>query len=411
MLLEKNNLRRILLLIQILFFFLIELTLPQSLKYFSSYGTSESLIFYPLFLIPLILLIATFLMEKFQALFFFLMALVLVNNLYVGAFITVFFLFFFWGVSKKRDSGPLTFFWMVVLAGLTFSSIYYLQIANSLSWFWLMIHVTWALKFIAWTVSVRLYDKTYSIKNYLEFFFNPVFFFFTSDLNVLTPERFFNSRIDKDQITASDFKLFLYQTFAGVFLLIIYGIAQKYYFLNLENIGFFGKAYIGAFVSIGVAILFHAANSCIQVSMLNSFHYKLQVDMNRPWLAISPSDYWKRMHFYVRDYIFEIITKPVMTNLIRWNSKLVNFKIVIIGIIYLIFSCTQVGYQPYRQGRTLLIGFLVTGVFVAMMSLPEILLTKRAHNFFEKHHWMGRALTFIILYVGYYFIFSVRKGF
>lgn len=411
MLLEKNNLRRILLLIQILFFFFIELTLPQSLKYFSSYGTSESLIFYPLFLIPLILLIATFLMEKFQALFFLLMALVLVNNLYVGAFITVFFLFFFWGVSKKRDSGPLTFFWMAILAGLTFSSIYYLQSANSLSWFWLMIHVTWALKFIAWTVSVRLYDKTYSVKNYLEFFFNPVFFFFTSDLNVLTPERFFNSKMGKDQITASDFKLFLSQTLVGVFLLIVYGVTQKYYFLNLENVGFFGTAYVGAFVSIGVAILFHAANSCIQVSMLNSFHYKLQVDMNRPWLAISPSDYWKRMHFYVRDYIFEIITKPVMTNLIRWNSKLVNFKIVIIGIIYLIFSCTQVGYQPYRQGRTLLIGFLVTGVFVAMMSLPEILLPKRAHTFFEKHHWMGRVLTFSILYVGYYFIFSVRKGF
>lgn len=411
MLLEKNNLRRILLLIQILLFFSVELLLPDSLKYFSSYGTSASLIFYPLFLIPVILLIATFLLDKFQGLFFYLISMVLVNNLYVGIFITVFFLLFFYGVPQKRESRILTSFWIIVLAALTFSSIYYLQSANSLGWFWLMIHVTWALKFIAWTVSVRLYDKNYSFKSFLEFFFNPVFFFFTSDLNVLTPERFFNSRIDKDQFSKAEFKHFFYQTVIGVLLLFAYGLFQQYYFLNLEKIGFLGEAYVGAFISIGVAILFHAGNSCIQVSMLNSFHYKFQVDMNKPWLAISPSDYWKRMHFYVRDYIFEIITKPVMTNLIRWNIKLVNFKIVIIGVIYLIFSCTQVGYQPYRQGRTLLIGFLVTGVFVAMMSLPEILLTKKAHAFFDKHHWLGRVLTFSILYVGYYFIFSVRKGF
>lgn len=411
MLLEKNNLRRILLLIQIILFFIIERILPQSLKYFSSYGSGESLVFYPIFFIPVILLIATFILQKYQGLFFFLITLVLVNDLYVGVFLTAFFALFFFGISLKRNNNSITVFWILIQGLVTFLSIYYLRLESSLSWFWLLVHVSWALKSIAWTVSVRLYEKDYSLKSFLEFFFNPVFFFFTSDLNVLTPERFFNSRAENNQISMKEFNLFLYQAVAGIVLLIIYGAFQNYYFLNLDNVGILGKPYFGAAISIAVAILFHAANSSVQVSMLNAFGYKLHVDMNRPWLAISPSDYWKRMHFYVREYIFEIITKPIMTYLIRWNAKIVSFKLVILAVIYLIFSTTQVGYQPYRQGRTLLIGFLVTGVFVAMMALPELLFTKKTHSFFEKNHWLGRVLTFTILYVGYYFIFSVRKGF
>ncbi len=411
MLAETSHIRRLLLFLQVILFFFIERILPPSLKFFSSYGTISDLNYHPLWTIPAALLIATFFKERFRPVFFMAFTLVLLKSLILSAVLLIFFILFFYGVRKNVKNNQLTFFWLILLGVLTFSSIYYLNGTGTLSWFWLLLHVSWALKLIAWTVTVRVYDVSYSFKECVEFFFNPVFFFFTNDLNVLTPRKFFSAKSNSAHFDKMAFRRTGIQSLIGLCLLVLYGVTQKYYFMNLENLGFLGLPFIGSIVSIFTAILFHSANSFIQVSMLNAFSYDLEVDMNRPWLSISPADYWKRMHFYVRDYIFEIITKPVLTNVMRWNTRLINFRVFIIGLVYLIFTCTQIGYQPYRQGRTLLVGFLVTGVFVAMMALPELILTKRTQQYLEKNHWLGRAMTFIILYVGYYFIFASRKGF
>lgn len=408
---ETSHIRRLLLLLQVILFFFIERILPPSLKFFSSYGTISDTNYHPLWIIPAVLLSSTFLRERHRPFFFLLFTLILLQNIALSLGLMVFFGLFFYSVKKNIKNKTITFAWIALLAGLTFSSIYYLNGINGLNWFWLLLHVSWALKLIAWMVTVRVYEASYSFRECMEFFFNPVFFFFTNDLNVLTPRKFFSAKVNPASFDQAVFKKTALQSLIGVILLILYGVIQKYYFMNLDNLDLLGLPHIGSIVSIFTAILFHSANSFVQVSMLNAFSYELQVDMNRPWLSSSPSDYWKRMHFYVRDYIFEIITKPILTNVIRWNVRLIHFRIFIIGLVYLIFTCTQIGYQPYRQGRTLIVGFLVTGVFVAMMALPELILTKRAQQYLEKNHWLGRAMTFMILYVGYYFIFASRKGF
>lgn len=409
---NKISLRFLLLLVQSVCFFLFERLLPDSMAFFSAYGVrGAEAPFYPLYLIPLLLLLASLLPEKMRPYLFVVAAFILAKSWIVIPFALAFLLLFFWLVQKDKDHDILTALWGVFLVFMAFFSIYYLKAAGTLNWFWVILHMSWALKLISWMVAVRSYAKEYSINEFFLFFFHPSFFFFTNDLNVLTPQRFFSSRTFGESLTIEDFKRIFKQTVAGLFFLAVYGAFQKYYFFNLINVGWAGSPFVGALVSIVVAIIFHGANSCIQVSMLNAYQHRLEVDMNRPWKAISPRDYWMRMHYYVREYIFEVIAKPIMTIGVRWNVRIMNFKLAILSIIYFIFSCTQIGYQPYRQDRTVLIGFLVTGVFVAMMAIPELFIEKNKYNDLARHPWLGRAMTFLILYFGYFFIFFVRQGF
>ncbi len=271
--------------------------------------------------------------------------------------------------------------------------------------------MTWGLKLIAWVVTTRVYRHSYTVAQFIEFFFHPAFFVFTNDLNVLTPRRFFSSASNTDNFSPRQAKSTILQTLIGLLLLLAYGLVQNLYFKNLEQMGFLGTPWIGGAVSIATAILFHAANVYIQVSFLAPSGYLIPVDMNRPWLAISPTDYWRRMHFYVREYVYEIVIKPLMTWWLRKKTSVISARIALVAFIYLLFTFTQVGYQPYRQDRTFLVGLLVTAVFVAMFALPELLSPRFRRRAFLEHPWFGRILTLTLLYIGYAFIFMMRSGF
>lgn len=281
---------------------------------------------------------------------------------------------------------------------------------SAFSWVWLMIHVSWGLKLIAWITSVRVYKYRFSFLNFLDYFFNPVFFFFTNDLNVLTPRRFALAEGRVSLKVSQVKKIFTFLLF-GLALIFCYGLLQRYYFMALENWGLAAHPVIGGVVSVITAIVFHASNVLIQISFFRAQGYDLAVDMNKPWLATSPMDYWKRMHFYVREYVFEIVVRPILTTLLRYKQSLQRVRILIVVLLYLLFTFSQLGYQPFRQNRPWQVGFLVTGVFMAMIIVPELLTNHTGVRALFKHKYAGRILTFLILVLGYSLIFSFRAGF
>lgn len=280
-----------------------------------------------------------------------------------------------------------------------------------MAWLWISIHMTWGLKLISWVVTTRVYREHYNRSQFLEFFYHPAFFVFTNDLNVLTPRRFFRSATPISEISFNGSSRAIFQTVIGLILIGFYGLVQQFYFKNLDHLGVFGTPWVGGAVSIATAILFHAANVYLQIALLATSGYSLPVDMNRPWLAISPSDYWRRMHFYVREYVYEIIIKPLMTWWMRRKASVALSRISLVAFIYLLFTFTQVGYQPYRQDRSFVVGLLVTAVFVAMFALPELLSPQIRRKAFLEYAWVGRLLTVALLYFGYTFIFKMRLGF
>lgn len=406
------NKNRSLLFLQILLLSLFEYSLPKDLRFFSSYGTSATDVHYPIALIPALLLFGSFFKDLHRPTIYALSTLLFLQSPTLAAIMTLISLLFYRFVPWRRDLPLLTVGWAVVILMITLGIGLHLFPISQMPLLWMLFHITWALKMIAWTVYTRTYKETYSWHQFLDYFFNPVFYFFTNDLNVLTPKRYFESRISSTgTVVPLRPSLVLTQSLIGVGLIAIYGVSQKYYFNNLQSLGLWGAPLIGSVVSIIVAIVFHGANSAIQVSLLNASGFRLPIDMDKPWLAISPTDYWKRMHFFVREYMFDVIVKPVLIAMMRWNSQLYQIRLVLLGLLYFIFTCTQIGYQPYRQDRSLGIGFLVTLVFVTMMALPQLFQGSKSALYFEKHPWQGRAMTFTILYIGYWFIFYVRQGF
>lgn len=402
----------IILAIQALILWLFQYYVSPTLLYASAFGTSQTPLFiHWLAIIPGILLAGYFVPLAYRAYFYFFAALLILQNGFLALAIAGLSVAFYAATNFRKESKWVSWgLFLSVFAGIASSSFFFLHNSSVWAWLWLMVHVSWGLKLLAWITSVRVYKYSYSHTDFLDYFFNPVFFFFTNDLNVLTPKRFIESTPQKfsdSQSIASCLQLLV----TGLALVTVYGFLQRYYFMNLGQVGVASHAIIGGAISIFTAIVFHAANVFIQISLLRAQGYDLVVDMNKPWLASSPMDYWKRMHFYVREYIFEIIVRPVLTTLLRHQKSTRFIKVLSVVLLYFLFTCTQLGYQPFRQNRPWQVGFLVTGVFMAMIIVPEYLSRQAQIEVFFKHKYWGRILTFAILLAGYSLIFSFRSGF
>lgn len=402
----------IILAIQALILWLFQYYLSPTLLYASAFGTSQTPHFvHWLAYIPGILLIGYFVPTVYRGYFYFLAVLVTLQNVFLAlTIITLSALFFTATKFRKESKTASVLLYLFVCGGVASSGFLFLRNSSPWMWLWLMIHVTWGLKMLAWVTSVRIYKYSFSYKDFLDYFFNPVFFFFTNDLNVLTPKRFLDSAVHKPRKNQKLGECLLL-LLNGLLLLVAYGVLQRYYFMNLPQVGGWSHSIIGGLISIVTAIVFHAANVFIQISLLRAQGYDLVVDMDKPWLASSPMDYWKRMHFYVREYIFEIIVRPVLTTMLRYQKSTRLIKILSVVLLYFLFTCTQLGYQPFRQDRPWQVGFLVTGVFMAMIIVPEYLSRQVQFEVFFKHKYWGRVLTFAILWIGYSLIFSFRSGF
>jgi hypothetical protein len=389
-----------------------ERALGPSLVFMSAYGVSHGWEWrHSVALIPTLLAVSFFFPRRFRPWFYFVTVFFLIEQplLVAPLLVAAFLVYCISGLALS--SGLLSIILYFGIGAVIAFSGYWMRSATiTWTWLWLMIHVSWGLKLIAWVTSVRVYRYRFSFGHFLDYFFNPVFFFFTNDLNVITPRRFGQSE-GQVLLSAAQVKNILIYLFSGLVLITMYGVLQRFYFMQLERWGVLASPLVGGMVSVVTAIIFHGANVLLQVALLRSQGYDLVVDMDRPWLAISPMDYWKRMHFYVREYIFEIIVRPLLATLLRYQQSLRKVRWLIVVLLYLLFTGTQLGYQPFRQSRPWEVGLLVTGIFMAMIIVPEFLLRHPQVNSFFQRKYMGRFLTYVILIVGYSMIFAFRDGF
>lgn len=389
-----------------------EKALGPSLIHMSAYGVSEGYDWRnSIAVIPIVLAIAVLFPRKFRPVVYFFSAFIFMKQplLMAPLFVTTFLIYNIsrWALTSRILSVLL---YLGIFFVIAFSGYGMRGLTSPWAWLWLMIHVSWGLKLMAWVTSVRVYRYQFSALNFLDYFFNPVFFFFTNDLNVLTPRRFISSE-GKVSISKAQIKDIFVCLFGGLALMFIYGVLQRFYFLKLDDWGVLESPLFGGMISVVTAIVFHGANVMLQISLLRSQGYDLMVDMNRPWMATSPMDYWKRMHFYVREYIFEIIVRPLLTTLLRYKQSLRKVRLVIVVFLYLLFTGTQLGYQPFRQTRTWEVGLLVTGVFMVMIIVSDFLSKHQKIQMVFRHKYAGRLLTYIVLITGYSFIFAFRDGF
>ena len=399
--------------VQALVLLFFEKVVGSSLVFMSAYGAGENTGWQnSVVMIPAALAVGWVLPPRYRPVFYFISAFLLMKSLWMSAplLLTAFLVY---GVSGYATHLTLLsaflYLWTGTLVGIS-GYLWAQEPRNVFSWVWLMIHVSWGLKLIAWITSVRVYKYRFTFLNFLDYFFNPVFFFFTNDLNVLTPRRFALSE-GRVPMKSSQIKNIFVFLISGLLLMFCYGLLQRHYFMELARWGSAAHPVIGGVISVVTAVVFHASNVLIQVSFLRAQGYDIAVDMNKPWLATSPMDYWKRMHFYVREYIFEIIVRPILTSLLRSTQSLQRVRILIVILLYLLFTSTQLGYQPFRQNRQWQVGLLVTGIFMAMIIVPELLKNHFGMKAVFTHKYVGRILTFLILILGYALIFSFRAGF
>lgn len=378
-----------------------ELLVPYEFKFASSYLGSPDDFFHFIALIPVLILCGLALPAKWKPFFFASIPAFFIKDLKTLVLLYGGIIAFFTLVRLNKKSTPMTLSLLGIVIGLLICSVNY-----SPDWILTLIHLSWGLKAIAWIMTVRVYQSDLSRDEFLEYFFHPAFFFFTNDLNVLTPVRFReSSRSVKltDPVEAKALTL----TLMGLFLLFIYGLLQVYFFRKSVFYASFPMIIGGGVISVMTAILFHAANVSLQVSMLRPAGYHLKVDMDKPWLATSTLDYWRRMHYYVRDYVFEIIMKPILTIVLRRDIHVRYFRLIAVIFLYLLFTLTQIGYHPFRTERNLTINAIINLIFIVMILLPEFLKVRHIKIPVS----LSRLLTFLILMAGYSVIFSLRKGF
>lgn len=391
----------LILIIQFCLILSFELIVTPDLKFASSYLGPPSEYFHFVAILPAVIFLGLLIPVKWRPLFYGLLPAIFIRDLQILTLLYGGTMTFYVLTNQNKKSAILTMILLgTIITLLTWSVTY------SPNWLLTLIHLSWGLKAIAWIVTVRVYEQQLSSDEFIEYFYHPAFFFFTCDLNVLTPGRFRSSYKEIKLSDSTDLHA-LGLTVAGLVLLMIYGLLQVHFFRNSVFISSVPMLILGGLVSVGTAILFHTANVSMQVSLLRSSGYTLPVDMNKPWLATSTLDYWRRMHYYVRDYVFEIIMKPVLTQVLRKDIHLRYFRLIAVIFLYLLFTLTQIGYHPYRTDRNLAVNAIINLIFIVMVLLPEML---KALNIRIPTTW-SRTITFLILITGYTFIFALRKGF
>lgn len=392
----------VILCLQAILLFFFEHFIPHDYRFVSAFGAVGSVQQLPLALVPFLLLVAIAIPSTWRAIVFVMTLIFIARESYTTILIIALSLVSLFYTCRFKLHSSIGH-WLLITTIL--AAAIYAQLQTD-SWAWSLIHMGLGIKSIAWVVSVRVYRYQFNFRDYLDYFINPVFFVFTNDLNVLTPKAFLDS---KKTINLTDKISFtpLLMTFVGLFLIIVYGMTQKFYFMQLHNIQFLSEWYFGGAISIATAVLFHTANVAIQVSLLQSTGHSLKVDMNQPWLAVNTMDYWRRMHFYVRDYVLEIILKPILTTMLRMNLNLVSFRFFVVILLYFGFTIFQIGHQPFRADRTLSVTLMINAIFIFMVLVPELLRIAKV----QYSPRYGRLLTFIILYIGYSIIFSLRASF
>ncbi|MBN8540690.1 MAG: hypothetical protein J0L82_09925 [Deltaproteobacteria bacterium] len=383
--------------------------LPKELKYFSAFSLDSAEVLSALATIPVFLLASSVLPIKVRHWLYLLGPFIFVQSLYslIAGFLILAVAFFV--AQLKPQARWLTALLILILIPLLFwaNRSFYIDKSAPFAWLVLMIHTSWGIKLFAWIVSVRVYGRSYSLDQFVEFFFHPAFFMFTNDLNVLTPSRFFSGKMNEIKTHNKTVATFTF----GLTLLVAYGFLQTAYFKNLSAFEFVGSSVVGGILSVATAIIFHAANVMVQISFLSCSGFQISLDMNAPWRATSPGDYWKRMHFYVREFILEILVKPLMTAAFRRNSGLIWGRLIVLMAIFSAFTLTQIGFQPYRNDRSTAVGLVITGIFFCMTVLPEIIPRGFRNWAFGDGSVRSRVLTFLILIAGYSVIFSIRSGF
>ncbi len=310
-----------------------------------------------------------------------------------------------------RERALLTAIWIGSLFAVLIwsnTAIFQRNPPPPLLWFSIMLHTTWGLKSLAWVVSVRSYRMNFTYKQFATYFFHPSFMMFTNDLSVLTPDRFLRADSEKRVSTWTDSLGLLG---GGLVLLALYALCQNLYFKQLDSVGLFAHPIIGGVISIMTAIIFHWGNVCVQSAFLRAEGIHVPVDMNKPWEARTPSDYWRRMHYYVREYILDILVKPLMTYAIRSGLKVHVAKALLLLLLFAGFTYTQIGYQPFRANRETQIGLLITALFFMVTVLPEILPNTIRGHLFEGAPWKTRTVLWLALIGVYAAIFHLRVGF
>lgn len=312
-----------------------------------------------------------------------------------------------------RDRALVTAF----LIGLIFAALIWSNSAifqedspHPLLWFSIMLHTAWGLKSLAWIVTIRSYRMNFTYRQFATYFFHPSFMMFTNDLSVLTPIKFLQAEAKKDAATAT-WKENIFLLASGLALISIYAACQNLYFKQLDMVGSLAHPVIGGVLSIMTAIVFHWGNVCLQSAFLRAEGIHIPVDMNQPWEARSPSDYWRRMHFYVRDYILEILVKPLMTFAIRAGVTVNLTKALLLLLLFAGFTYTQIGYQPFRADRGTQVGLLITALFFLITVLPEVLPRSIRSQLFEGAAWKTRIVLWLALVSVYAAIFKLRVGF
>jgi hypothetical protein len=420
---ERSALRtRTLLVAQCLILIGVDLLTPSHWRYFSAFWP-HGLEGHPAFLtslalIPGIILIA----GLFPASHFVYLSVTLLiaglSSPLTASVAAAFLLFLFFAAPIARDRALVTATWIgLIFAALVWSNatIFQKESPPPLLWFSIMLHTAWGLKSLAWVVSIRSYQMQFTFKQFATYFFHPSFMMFTNDLSVLTPGKFLQAKAkamdDDPKQSETKWTESLSLLVGGLALIFIYAGCQNLYFKQLSTIGILSHPVLGGVLSVLTAIVFHWANVSIQSSFLRAEGICIPVDMNKPWQARSPSDYWRRMHFYVREYILEILVKPLMTYAIRSGLKVHFSKALLLFLLFAGFTYTQIGYQPFRSDRGTHVGLLITGLFFMITVLPEILPGSIRSRLFEGASWKTRAVLWLSLISVYAAIFKLRVGF
>lgn len=295
----------------------------------------------------------------------------LVSIAFVSVSIALFFL------ARRREHGQLPT-WAAVSLGVALAYVPLFIYVTSASLtapqltILILFKTCFAMRLLSWIVDHRIYLRfeKHGLTEYLEYLFCPIFFLLPGQIQYVQYSYFHKSKVDDNSLAPSESLRILGIGFWGIFLMLIFSVANDYFWRHLFYLpeGKTGASLASVHFALGLYWLLiiyfqQTAGMAFQISLGRFLGYDLKYDMHWPLLARSPLDYLRRHSSYVRDFVVDVGVRPLGLWLVRIGISSSKSYFIAAIVSYAVLIGVQVGYRadierPPATGLAM-IGFLI----------------------------------------------------
>lgn len=307
------------------------------------------------------------------------------------------FALFYWAEKKLPRNSYWNTGFVVVASAFLFLKFYLFYFQREFFfqeiWTTALVRECFGTRLFSWVIYRRILrgQKFYGADNFFGYMFSPIFFVLPNMLDGVPFHYFHEKR--KELVTNERWMRAWQLGLWSVGMIALHYAWQNHLYRPVIMPLLFSKwgqidewFLLGGFFSFLANVIKITAAMGLQVTMARFLGYQIRYDMIYPLLARSPMELWKRQHNYVRQYLTEILIRPLFAFLVRHRAP-VWLSIALAAIAsYTFIVLSHSGWRAWEEPRPVFTSLALSLAFAVFILIP-VLSASQAKAKFKSQRW------------------------